>query len=172
MRKIPQNRLAFSLFLLIGSLILIWCSPRVLFLNVSKSIPHGLYLRVSAENFQVGDVVVYDPTADVVAIMRERGWLKDGQEPIPFLKYIGALPGDTYSTQHHIFSINGAYVGEILDRDGQGQALPQLFPRLHEVPLHTFLPLANDPHGFDGRYTGCVPMNRIIAKVIPIWVVN
>lgn len=172
MLKIAHHRLAFSLFLLGCFLNVICFLPKVLFLNRSKSMPRGLYLRVISENFEVGDIVVYEPTADVVALMRERRWLQDGQEPIPFLKYIGALPGDTYSVKRHIFSINSACVGEILERDGKGQALPQLPPGLYDVPLQTFLPLANDPHGFDGRYTGCVPMERIIAKVIPIWVVN
>ena len=172
MLKVSHNRLVVSLFLLGCFLNVIDFLPKVLILNVSKSMPRGLYLRVLSENFKVGDVVVYEPTDDVVAFMRERGWLKEDHEPIPFLKYIGALPGDTYSTQNHIFSINGAYIGEILDRDGKGQALPKLSQSLHKVSLHTFLPLSNDPRGFDGRYTGCVPMDRIMAKAIPIWVVN
>lgn len=140
-------------------------------MNFSNSIPLGLYFRVSSgETVQVGDIVAYYPTDEVVQDMRRRGWFKE-QDPLPFLKYVGALSGDVYSADGHSFYINGEYVGEILDTDSSGNPLPR-HEGTHQVPPQEFLPLASDNKGFDGRYTGCVPLNRIFAKVIPIWVVN
>ena len=119
----------------------------------------------------VGDIVAYYPTDEVVSDMRRRGWFKDGQTPLPFLKYVGGLSGDVYSADGHSFYINGDYVGEILGMDSNGNPLPR-HEGTHQVPPQEFLPLASDPKGFDGRYTGCVPLDRIFAKVVPIWVVN
>ena len=170
MLHIQRKRLIFSVFFLMFSLAAIWLLPRVLFLNFSSSIPRGLYLRVSSEQLHVGDIVVYTPTDDVIIFMKERGWLKENQEPMPFLKYVGGLFGDDYSTRNHSFWVNGNYVGEILVTDSKGQ--PLQISGTHKVLEKSFLPLASNPDGFDGRYTGCVPINRIIAKVIPIWVVN
>ncbi len=170
-RLTPRNRLIVGISLLGFFLMTIWFAPRVLFLNLSRSIPRGLYLRVPLGTVKVGETVAYMPTDDVVMLMREREWIADGQEPLPFLKYIGGLPGDSFSAQGHRFFINGKYVGEILDADIKGQALPQLRGE-HEIQEWEFLPLASNPNGFDGRYTGCVPFNRIIAKVVPVWVVD
>jgi len=171
--NISRKRLFFSLSLFVFLLLAIWFFPKVLFLNFSQSIPRGLYLRVPFGKLQVGDIVAYIPTDDVIVFMKSRGWLKEDQEPVPFLKYVGALPGDIYFAQNRTFFINGTCIGEILVIDGKGQALPQLSQTsICEVPEEEFLPLASNPHGFDGRYTGCVPIERIIAKVIPVWVVN
>lgn len=172
MLNISRKRLFFSLSLFVFLLLAIWFFPKVLFLNFSQSIPRGLYLRVPFGKLQVGDIVAYIPPDDVIVFMKAREWLKEGQDPVPFLKYVGALPGDIYFIRNHMFFINGARIGEVLVIDGRGQELPQLSKTsIYEVPKEEFLPLASNPHGFDGRYTGCVPIERIIAKVIPVWVV-
>ncbi len=151
-------------------MVVIWFPPHIIYFNRSDSIPYGLYIRDFSGDIKVGDIVAYMPTDEIVEGMRERGWIRAGQEPLPFLKYVGALPGETYSTVDHRFLINGLYVGEIFDTDTRGKALPHIFGTF-KVPTQEFLPLSSDAHGFDGRYTGCVPMNRIITKVIPLWVV-
>ncbi len=171
MWNIPRSRLMIGLFLLTFSLFIIWFCPRFLVLNFSNSIPRGLYLCVPTGTMQIGDIVEYMPTDDVLTFMRDNGWIGENQTPLPFLKYIGGLSGDTYSIQDRSFSINGQYIGETLDTDKKGQALPHL-QGFYKVSDYEFLPLASNSGGFDGRYTGCVPINRIISKVIPIWVVD
>ncbi len=169
-KAISPKRLFIGVALLLFILILIWFPPQIFYFNISDSIPFGLYFRISSDTLAVGDIVAYQPTDDVVAGMRQRGWIRDGQEPL-FLKYIGGLPGDTFSSSNHRFFINGKYIGDILDFDTKGNPLPQIQGSF-QVPVQEFLPLATNPEGFDGRYTGCVPIDRIVAKVVPVWVVN
>lgn len=170
MRDIPRKRLAVGFVILGFFLICVWRPPNLFLLNFSDSVPAGLYLRVSCRTVNVGDMVVYMPTDDVVDWMRKRGWFKDGEKPLPFLKYVGGLSGDTFAAIGHRFYINDEYIGDILDTDSGGIALPQI-SGAHQVPAQEFLPLSSDAKGFDGRYTGCVPINRIIAKAIPLLVV-
>ena len=169
MRNIPRKRLLISGFVLAFFLICIWFSPKLLFVNFTDSIPCGLYLRVPLENIQTGDIVAYMPSDEVVAFMRDRGWLKEGREPIPFLKYVGGIQGDSYAVIGHVFFINGEEIGDVLCNDSRGQALPY-YQGAFIIHKGEFLPLSSDSKGFDGRYTGCVPLERVIAKAIPILV--
>lgn len=148
----------------------VWLHPKFIFINFTDSIPRGIYLRVSLGQIRKGDTVAYLPPDGVSTIMLKRGWISKGNT-VPFLKYVGGVPGDTFCVYERKFSINGVYVGEVLAADSKGHPLPQ-YIGTHEVPDREFLPLASNPKGFDGRYTGCVPMERIIARVIPLLVVD
>ena len=165
-KDISRKRLLTGCCMLAFFLTIIWLSPQILFLNFSDSIPRGLYLRIPVgTTVKVGDIVVYMPTDDVVVMMRSLGWLEDGQPPKPFLKYVGAISGDIFSVCGHSFSINGDYVGDVLNTDSKGQVLPRINGSFL-VSDFEFLPISSNAHGFDGRYTGCVPINRIISKAI------
>lgn len=145
--------------------------PQILFWNVSQSVPQGLYLKVPMETIAVGDFVVYSPTDEVLTIMKERGWLAENKNQHSFLKYVGGLSGDSYAVRDNKFFINGKFIGETLLCDTNGNTLP-VIQGAHDIPAGEFLPVSDDVRSFDGRYTGTVPIERIIAKVIPLLVVN
>ena len=149
----------------------IWLQVPLVFLNFSASVPRGVYVRIPLGEIHVGDCVAYLPDDDVLLVMREFGWLPEEQKARIFLKNIGALPGDSYSVNNGKFYIRGDYYGDAIAEDSKGHLLP-IIQGSHIVPDGEFLPVSPSPRSFDGRHTGPVPLVRIIAKVIPILVVD
>ena len=153
---------------------LIWLPIPLIYLNLSPSLPRGIYLRIPQDEVSVGDYVIYLPPEDTVAVMRRCGWLSAAASPHLFLKNIGALSGGSYtvSVSNRSFFVNGQYVGEAMIEDSEGHPLP-LAVGTHIVPENEFLPVAaSSARSFDGRNTGTVPLDCIVAKVIPILVVD
>ena len=144
---------------------------RFFYLNFSCSVPRGIYLRVPQGEIRVGDCVVYLPTEETVGIMRSFGWLSEDDSPHLFLKYVGVLSGGRYTVSAKSFFVDGKYIGEVLPVDSEGHSLP-LAGGTHIVPEGEFLPVSCSSRSFDGRYTGTVPLDRIVAKVIPVLVVD
>lgn len=150
----------------------IWMQIPVFYVNFSSSLPRGIYFRVPQGKIHVGDYVIYLPPEDVVDVMRRCGWLSEGVLPHLFLKNVAALAGDRYTVSAHSFFVNGQYIGEAIPEDSEGHSLP-LASGTHIVPENEFLPVAAySSRSFDGRYTGTVPLDCIVAKVIPILVVD
>ena len=138
----------------------------VVYLNVTTSLPTGLYLRVPSTNYRRGDYVVYEPTEEVKNIIIQNKW---GNAQYDFLKKVGATAGDTYSVNPDtlIFEINGQYIGQVYETDNEGKELPKLRGEF-KVEEGYILPIATSARSFDGRYSGTIPESRIKAKVIPI----
>lgn len=140
---------------------------RLLFWNTSASLPRGLYLALPAlpgNTYKIGDLVVYEPPADVQHISVANGWSL-GQL---FVKKIGALENDEFSIDdNRDFKINGVYIGKAAEENDKGIKLPQLRGKFR-VSSGSFLPVTMHERSFDGRYTGTVPLKAIKAKVIPI----
>ena len=41
----------------------------ILYVNVTSSLPRGLYMKVSSEKLSRGDYIIYEPTEEVKAII-------------------------------------------------------------------------------------------------------
>lgn len=137
------------------------------FLNITDSLPLGLYLRIPGGDYQKGDYIVYEPSEDVRRMVADYGW-GDGNHV--FLKQIGAVSGEHYAVHGEPpeFTIEGTVRGRVFDSDTQGHPLPKLRGEFI-VPEGHVLPVATNPRSFDGRYTGTIPVGCIKAKVIPLW---
>ena len=137
----------------------------IFFLNITDSLPIGLYLRVPATNLSKGDYIIYEPTEEVRKIVVDYGW-GDGKHL--FLKKIGAVAGEHYTIREDNgeFLIEGQHYGQVFLTDTKGQPLPKLRGEFI-VPTGHVLPVATNPRSFDGRYTGSIPIECIKAKVIP-----
>lgn len=144
-------------------------SYQLLFWNTSASLPRGLYLVLPGNTYKIGDLVVYEPPADVRRISAANGWSDSEQL---FIKKIGALENDEFSIDdqdaQRNFRINGVYIGKAAEENDKGIKLPQLRGRFR-VSSGSFLPITMHKRSFDGRYTGIVPLKAIKARVIPIF---
>lgn len=140
--------------------------PKVFYLNTTPSLPVGLYLRVPAIHLEDGDAVVYRPSESTMQLAKDRDWIPSDEM---FIKEVGALQHETYSINpdNLQFLANGKYIGQVSPIDHLGRMMPVLRGDF-EVPDDEFLPVANNPSSFDGRYTGPVPTKNIEAKVIPL----
>lgn len=137
-----------------------------IYYNYSASIAKGFYLAIPAYKYHDGDYVVYVPPKNVKDIAVKRNWIRDGDN---FIKKIGAMPGEHYEIDNSTlkFIVNFNYVGQVFISDRNNQPMPMLRGKF-TVPKDEFLPIANNPHSFDGRYTGTVPLKNIKAKTIPL----
>ena len=140
--------------------------PVIFYVNVTSSLPKGLYVRIPSGEFQREDYIVYEPSEEVKAIIVKNGW-GDGKHD--FLKKVGGIAGDKYSIDADtlIFEIGGKYIGQVYETDNAGNELPKLRGKF-EVPNGYVLPVATSARSFDGRYSGVISERQIKARVVPI----
>jgi conjugative transfer signal peptidase TraF len=140
--------------------------PKVIYFNVTSSLPQGFYLRIPGKEFRRGDYIVYEPSEEVKKLIVENGW---GNGERDFLKKVGAIAGEKYSIDAETlkFEIEGKYIGQVYETDNKGNALPKLRGEF-EVPEDYVLPIATNARSFDGRYVGVISEKIIKARVVPI----
>ena len=141
-----------------------------LYLNLTKSLPVGIYVRVPKFELSRGDYIVYEPSEEIQNLIRENGW-GDGKEK--FLKKVAGVSGDEYEVdeKHRIFLINGKYAGQVFRTDSAGNELPQLVGK-NKVGTDEVLPCGTNLRSFDGRYTGAIKISEIEAKVVPLIILD
>ena len=141
------------------------------FINVSSSLPYGLYKINKPNNFKRDDLIIFNPPQAAANVIEKRHWLPKGW---PLLKYIGAVEGDTYCTKCSLFAvsysfyINGEYIGPVSEHDSQGLPLTHV-KGCHVVKKNNFLPVSTYiNNSFDGRYFGEIPLSSIQGIAEPI----
>lgn len=141
--------------------------PKIIYVNVTSSLPQGIYVRVPREEIKKGDYIVYEPSEEVKEMIIKNGW-GDGKHD--FLKKVGAVSGEKYTIDSETlaFKIGGKYVGQVYEKDNAGNELPKMRGKF-EVPKGYVLPVAASARSFDGRYSGAIPESEIKAKVIPVF---
>ena len=139
----------------------------IFYLNVTSSLPRGLYMKVPCQKLSRGDYIIYEPSEEVKAIIIRNGW---GNGKHDFLKKVGAVAGDKFSINADtlIFEIEGKYIGKVFEKDNVGNELPKLRGKF-EVPQDCVLPIATNERSFDGRYSGAISTSQIKARVVPIF---
>ena len=143
-----------------------WVLSEVFYVNVTASLPRGLYMKVPSKEFERGDYIVYEPSAEVKKLIVENGW---GSGKHDFLKQVGAVEGEKYKIDADTltFEIEGKYIGRVFETDSKGNELPKLRGEF-EVPRGYILSIATNERSFDGRYSGVISVSQIKAKVVPI----
>ncbi|MGN8119218.1 S26 family signal peptidase [Labrys sp. 22185] len=140
--------------------------PLRLVWNASASTPIGLYLVTSADALDTDDLIAVLPLEPVVHFMVERGYVGQG---VPLLKYVAARTGQVVCRRERSIRVDGALVGDALDRDRQGRALPvwQGCRRLSDGEIFVMNRAVRD--SFDGRYFGVLPASSVIGRAIPLF---
>jgi len=148
-----------------GTWILVACvlaavgSTRVLRLNVSGSVPYGLYaVRPVPAHLDHGMLVVLPVPRSV------RAWWSSW---VPLLKPVAGLAGDCVCHQDHILYVNGADFGPVL-QTAHGRPLPQLQGCLVVQAGEVFL-ASSVVHSLDSRYFGGVSVTDLTAVALPIF---
>lgn len=143
----------------LGSLLLILAFAAGLRVNVTASVPRGLYLLCPGTPGR-GEYAAFCLSGEFAALAKERGYLQAGSCPSglrPLLKRVAALPGDVVNVSALTLRAT----------DSQGRPLPSI---LHSgpVPAGMALLLADHPGSFDGRYFGLVPLDSL-QRVRPLF---
>jgi conjugative transfer signal peptidase TraF len=140
-------------------------SPRFIW-NASASVPIGLYAIRPAGALHVTELVVIQPPAALASFLDERRYLP---KSVPMLKRILALPGQTVCRSDRTITVDGIAMGEALDHDRSGRALPAWHGCSVVADDEVFLMNWQSEDSFDGRYFGPLPASTIIGRADPLW---
>ena len=133
--------------------------------NVSASVPIGLYRLSVPSSLAVGDLVAVMPDKPLADFLVERGYIGRGA---PLLKRVMGLPGQQVCRADNAITVDGVRLGDALDRDRMGRALPvwQGCRRIANGDIFLMNPDVRD--SFDGRYFGSIPARTVIGIAMPL----
>lgn len=139
--------------------------PRLVW-NASASVPIGLYAVQEVHKLAVAELVVVRPPDHLARFLGERHYLPRG---VPMLKRVLALPGQTVCRNERTITVDGITMGDALDRDARGRALP-VWQGCQRIPDgEVFLMNWQSEDSLDGRYFGPLPITTIVGRADPIW---
>ena len=145
--------------------------PHFFFVNVTESLPRGIYLAIPGMAIRNGDIVAFQEEDRVMETIYKNHWIPEGENPA-FLKF-AAMEGSTYSVDPKdlTFRVNGEIIGIAHTTDPKGHMLtPQVGE--HIVEKGRFLPYTPADRSYDGRYTGTIARDRIYSRIIPLIVMG
>lgn len=126
--------------------------------NLSASMPRGVYRLDEARGLRAGDVVLFDLPKTLTALSMERPWLSP---TAPLLKRVGAVTGSVMCRRGSKVTIDGRAVGAIQRRDRAGERLPGV-RGCRSVGPNRFVALGlRKRASFDSRYFGSVSTGLI-----------
>ena len=154
----------------VGSLLLcrsaFLCFGPTLLLNLTPSLPKGVYKLEPVTDIKKGEIVAFRPPARVYRALGTRAWLNEEKL---FIKPIGATTGDTVCNKGNVLLVNQDRELLVSHSDSQGQKLPRL-EGCRTVGSREFLPIStHSPRSFDGRYFGPIPTSGIVGKATPLF---
>lgn len=148
-------------------------------INVSPSMPMGLYVRTSVNSLRAGDIVAVclrdRAHRKFVAMALSRGYIWNDRlgscavgawRFAPLVKRIVAVSGDTVQIGRSGIFVNGRREQQSrpLRVDSKGRALPQV--RLSvRVPRGEYVIEGENPRSYDSRYFGLVPREDILERL-------
>jgi conjugative transfer signal peptidase TraF len=140
-------------------------APRLLW-NASASVPIGLYAVRRALPLYVGELVVVTPPKSLGQFFAERRYLPLG---VPLVKRILALAGQIVCRSGLRITVDDTAMGDALERDRLGRALPDWQGCRVIGPGEVFLMNRTPLDSLDGRYFGPLPLTTIVGRADPIW---
>jgi conjugative transfer signal peptidase TraF len=138
--------------------------PRLL-LNLTPSVPRGLYLVTPCPTVTRGMLVVVPPPAAVAALLVARGYLG---ARTPLLKPVAAVAGDRVCVDEESVVIQGVWRAPVATRDRRGRPLPRWRGCVTLGVDEVFLLSTWQAHSFDSRYFGPVGMRQLLGVAAPV----
>jgi conjugative transfer signal peptidase TraF len=143
-------------------------APRFVW-NVSESVPTGLYQVQPAPDLTVATLVVAYPPEPLATFLADRDYLP---RDVPLIKRILAMSGQTVCRIGPTVAVDGIEMGVARDRDRSGRVLP-VWEGCHILAGdEVFLMNWDEPASLDGRYFGPIPLNAIVGRAVPLWILE
>lgn len=140
-------------------------APRLVW-NASASAPIGLYFVSPGAPVRIGDMVVARTPVAVRNLAARRRYLPAN---VPLVKRIAATRSDIVCAFGQGIFVNGHWVAERRDRDGQGRPMPWWSGCRTLANDELLLLIADSPDSFDGRYFGVTHIGDVIGKAVLLW---
>ncbi|KTE19452.1 MULTISPECIES: S26 family signal peptidase [Sphingomonadaceae] len=140
--------------------------PKTFIWNASASTPIGLYRIDHPRHLAVTDLVAVRAPEAFADFMVERGYIGRG---VPLMKRVAGLPGQEVCRRDHAITVDGAPMGDALDRDHLGRPLPDWQGCRRIAGGELFLMNWAVRDSLDGRYFGPMPVGAVIGRALPVW---
>ncbi|HCE5637918.1 TPA: conjugative transfer signal peptidase TraF [Legionella pneumophila] len=147
-------------------------------INLTESIPVGLYRITSAEPLKNAYVIFCPDHRQTFRLAKNRGYIDHGLYCNGYgylMKKVVAVSGDILSVTNE-----GVFVNQVIIpyskpklQDGMNRALPQWQIMNYQLKVNEIMTMTNQSEwSFDGRYYGLVHTRQIKGMITPIWVIN
>ncbi|MCQ4631216.1 S26 family signal peptidase [Shinella sp. CPCC 100929] len=140
--------------------------PTKLLWNATASAPVGFYTIEPTDRIEVPELVAVRPSEPLAGFMIERGYVGRG---VPLLKRVVGLPGQRVCRTGSAITVDDVEMGDALDRDRIGRALPIWQGCRVIADGQLFLMNWEVPDSLDGRYFGPIPASSVIGRALPLW---
>lgn len=140
-------------------------APRLVW-NASASAPVGLYRVSPGARVGMGDMVVARTPVAVRNLAARRRYLPTN---VPLVKRVAATRSDIVCALGSEIFVNGRWVAERGERDGQGLSMPRWSGCRTLADDELFLLMADSPDSFDGRYFGVTHIGDVIGNAVLLW---
>lgn len=158
-----KDKLKYLIFFLIFLNILGFFLRKIFVINISSSIPIGIYKIEKIQEYKINDIVNFS-TENYLQIKEYKGSIKN----INFCKYIVALEKDKISLLENYLYINDVRKGLIKEKDGLNNKLPQLDKTEFHIKEDEVFLLGDNDYSFDSRYYGPIKKKDILYKLVPV----
>ncbi len=135
-------------------------------INLTASVPRGVYLRVLQRDITYGSYAVFrlsDPLADQLSIAP---WYPKGGL---FIKEVVGVGGDMIEPAHNGYRINNTELFPRFNHDRYGNILPQELESIYTVPQDSLILGSDHPYSFDSRYFGAISLSTLDGVYRLLW---
>ncbi len=162
MKKYKKKYLILLIFLLVLNILGIY-TRKSFVINISSSIPIGIYKVDKSIDFKKGDIITFS-TKNYSDILNYSGSIKN----VTFSKYVAGISGNYIRIENNKIYINNKEKGNIFKVDGLNNKLPQLKEKEYIVKEDEVFVLGTNNKSFDSRYYGCIKKSDVIYKLVPL----
>ena len=139
-------------------------------INITASMPKGLYLLTRADHFHDSDLVAIRLSDDKQKIGLKRGYIK--MKSTLLFKRLIASPRDSVVYNNNEITVNNTYKYKclIFQKDSEGHKMNPIKAGVYKVSKNEYWVLGENDGSWDSRYFGPVKRENIINKVTKILV--
>ena len=141
--------------------------PPALVLNLSSSVPIGIY-RLVPRAPAVGELALVRLPAAARALAIERGYIGRAST---LIKPVAATADQVMCRTGPLVEIDGRTLATALAVDGAGRPMPD-WNSCRQLDGGQIFVLSTDPKSFDGRYIGVLDSTAVLGVAIPIWTLS
>ena len=129
-------------------------------INVSESIPTGIYRVYPIDTIKKGDCIVFETDKNTREFMLKRGYIKENSKA--FIKKVAGMEGDIIEIGEYL-KINGRTIKKIHTKDSMGNPLP-LKTRKYILKKDEFFMFGDHERSFDSSYMGIIKREQMLKK--------
>jgi len=139
-------------------------------IQVTDSLPKGIYSIKMDEKIAKGSLVVFEFPDGVSDLIKDRGWVPKHLS-YKLMKPVVAVSGDRVKVSEKAVFVNGIYSGRVITRDRQGLPLPTFLGEFMLAVDEVFTS-GLDSNSFDSRYFGPVKIGSVVGVAKPVFTFN